>query len=446
MKRALFFVIILLRLPVFGQQVIKLDDISKLILTTRGGGPIDEKKILEVVPINKGWECYQTRLRKHDSKGRRIDDSARTFVRNVPPETLQRLLDIIAKRDTGIDRKLFKIDKSALVTFIDSIKIDSIKPDLKPAQRAEFIDSLRSEAIINTTLNDVLHPPLMDDKTYFGITIITKQNTQITIYAESFASLYEFPWHIDNIESFDPNISAIFFSISGIDNYPEFERGQLYDRMVRAIYYKYFRTRFTWDNFKSGQPALFAILGNTFTPVIFYKYHEIWIATCKSSLLPQYVQIRFWFKQNDSSAIIKVKRYEDTLIRIFKNDNFLFDYLKANPGHVLELEQDKMKESGKYLFRGIKKYFEGIDKYDYRQCQFFLIYNGRKTVSKWILLPDNTLVLIKIIINDKQEPLSYKLELSDKYSLPHTIPVCVVFNASGKIIYNYGLAEGVIDY
>ncbi|MFI5160427.1 MAG: hypothetical protein ACHQHN_04080 [Sphingobacteriales bacterium] len=441
MKRALFLIVMLSWFHAHSQQAIKLVDISKIVLNTRGGGLSDEQNVIEVVPVDTGWKCYQTRLIGHDIKARRINDTIRRFKRDISSQTLERLLDIISKKDTNIRKELFKINKSELITFIDSLKTE-----LKPAQRAEFIDSLGSETVVNPTLNTVLHPRRMDDRTYFGITIITKQNTRFTIHAESFADLYDLPWHINNAKSYDPNITAIFESISGFDNYLEHERKYLYKRMVREVYYKYFMTRFAWDNFRSGQPALFAILGNTFTPVTFYTDHDKWFGICTSSLLPQYVHLRFWFKQDDTSAIIKVKRYEDTLGRIFKKNNFLFDYLKANPGYTVELSQDVMTDAGKYIFRDVNKYFEGINKYNYEQSQFIPVYKGRKNVSKWLLLPDDTLILINTIINDKEELLTYKLQLSDSDSFPHNRSVCVVFNADGKIIYNYGFADGITGY
>lgn len=223
----------------FSQQITKLSDINKITLVTREGGLSNEKRILEIVSTSSGWKCYQTRNTGFDLKEKKmVDDSTRIFQRGVAAQTLQRLLDIIAKKDTGIHPDLFNVDRSELPKYIDSLKID-----LTPAQRIAFVDSLRSENVVNAALEVALKPFPMDDRTYYGITFETKQNTKHTIYALSFADLYNIPWHIDNIKSFDPNIAIIFESIFGFDKFAEAEKKELYRRMVQKVYVKYFRAQ-----------------------------------------------------------------------------------------------------------------------------------------------------------------------------------------------------------
>jgi hypothetical protein len=254
------------------------------------------------------------------------------------------------------------------------------------------------------------------------------------------------PWYIDNIKSYDPNITIIYEFIAGHDKYAEYEQRRLYHNMDQEIYKNYFMTRFNWENLKSDQPTSFALLKNTLTPAYFYRDSTHSSISFRSSLLPKYLDLPFAFRHGDTSVVAAFKRYEDTIVNVFKRDNFLFDHLKMKPGYHMVFDHYKMSRGGKYIFKEIKKYFTGIDSFDYKKSQFIIIYKGRKIDSKWILLPDNSLIMVEDIINDTTGLLSDKVNFSDDLKRPHANPIIVIFDASGKIIYNYGLADINIDY
>jgi len=418
------------------KQPVTLSDVTSFKLVWHEGGLMNEYRILEVVPADTDWACYQTHLRGHTSKAEEINDSTRTFIKDIPSKILTQLLRIIARKDTGVNAGPFKISKTELITYTDSIKAD-----LKLQQKAEFIDSLRSEAVINYGLNKALQPFMLDDRAYYGITITTRQNQSFTIKAYSFGYLFNLPWYIDNIKSYDPNISIIYEFISGHDKYAEYEQKRLYHDMDWEIYKNYFMTRFNWEDLKSDQPVSFALLKNTLTPTYFYRDSIHSSISFRSSLLPKYVNLPFAFRHGDTSAVAAFKRYEDTIANVFKRDNFLFDDLKMKPGYRMVFDHYKMSRGGKYIFKEIKKYFTGIDGFDYKKSQFIVIYKEHQIDSKWILLPNNSLIMVEDNINDTTGLLSGKVNFSDDLKRPHANPVVVIFDASGKIIYNYGLAD-----
>jgi len=215
------------------QKVIKLDEVTKIELVTRAGGLSSDYRRIEVVPESGGWKCYQTSIKGSTLKGI-IDNSSKIFIKDVSSNILTQLLKIIAKQDTGINIDLFKINTTKLISTIDSI---GWKLQVAPKER--FIKVVQSKVVLQKTLREVLTSFMMDDRTYYGITINTKENVSFTIKAYSFGYLYYLPWEINNIKSYDPNISIIFEIISGNDNYPTYEKRRLYLDMARRILNEY---------------------------------------------------------------------------------------------------------------------------------------------------------------------------------------------------------------
>ena len=126
---------------------------------------------------------------------------------------------------------------------------------------------------------------------------------------------------------------------------------------------------------------------------------------------------------------------------MFLKGNFLFDYLKVRPGCILHLTLGKMGRDGKYIFKETKQYYPAIDSMDYKQTQFLDVLETNGTRSRWLLLPDNKVILGLIMGKAKDGndvkfmglPLKFKLMFNKDFFKR----VCIVFDSSGKILsYN----------
>lgn len=428
------------------QSKIKLDQVIKFELYTHDGGLSSDERKLEVTLEHGKWKCHQTKLVSWKGKS-----DSRTFVKEIPAHVLKQLLVIINQQDTGKKVKLFNININDLSNRIDSIKSlqqliaqltpgspPYIKTKFKPEQLKEFIEAIKNKDIIAEALEKALTPISIADETSYTITVITKGNYSFTIKAFSLGFSYNLPWYIGKIKSYDPNTSLIFEYISGNDKYPEREKRYLYDNINRNIYWKYFQTRFNWEDFKNEEPQSYQLLKGTLTPAKFIKFNNSSNVLFKSSLLPQYVQIQTFFKKDDKAAIRRYKRFEDTLVTVFKKNNFLFDYLKTRPDAKMILQPDLMGNDGQRRFKDLAKYYHEIEKFNYKDSHSLIIIGADDLISKWIWLPNNTLLLIAYNNNKL-------LSIPQKYLIPvknlHEQSVCILFNDSGSVIHNYGLAD-----
>lgn len=203
-----FFVLLLILVfttkDCLSQKAIKLNDVSKFEFVTRSGGLSSDYRKIDVIPENGSWKSYQTVIKKSTLQGL-TDNTSEVFIKDVPSKVLNQLLEIIAKQDTGINIDPFKINATELVNVTLGIN-----GEVTQNEKDKFIKFVQSKDVLQKALEHVLTPFLMDDRTYYGITVTTKKNESFTIKAYSFADLYNLPWYINKIKSYDPNISLIF--------------------------------------------------------------------------------------------------------------------------------------------------------------------------------------------------------------------------------------------
>ena len=215
------------------QKLIKLNEVAKFELMTHGGGLTGDYRKIDVILENGGWKSYQTGIEKSTLK-ELIKNTSKIFIKDVPFSMLNQLLKIIDIQDSRINIDLFKINTTELVNITDSVN-----GGLQPSQKNRFVKAVQSKDVLQKALENVFVPFIMDDRTYYGITITTKKNVSFTIKAYSFADLYNLPWNINNIKSYDPNISIIFEFISGNDWYYSHEKEQMYLRLGKFILKEY---------------------------------------------------------------------------------------------------------------------------------------------------------------------------------------------------------------
>jgi len=212
-------------------QELKLNDIKRFELLENGGGPSGDTRVLEIVTQNNRWICLQTQMRTMFG-----EDTTRKFVKYIPKLQLTDLVKIVNRKDTAIHLNLFKIKKAELISYVDSIT-----PALNSKIRIKLIKALKSKSIVCAALRKELVPFKMDDKSFYSITITTKTNLKIIFEAHSFADLYNLPWYTGGYKSYNPNISLIFESIAGHDNFPLQQRKWLNKRVTKSIYRSHFK-------------------------------------------------------------------------------------------------------------------------------------------------------------------------------------------------------------
>lgn len=449
----IFFIFFLNILPCHAQFKIKLDDVVKFDFEMRGGGLSSYRRNLRVSLVNKNWKCVELQPIGTDGKNGIMRYAPPFFIKNIPADTLQFLLDRFAIADSTIDIKQFNLDKASIISEFDSL----VGVKFKPEQRAELVAAVQSEQRLKRTVNQLLYPREADDKDYYGIDITTKSNITYHVFAYSFGYPYHLPWTVGYIQSYDPEISIVFNQITGHPAFAKVEHKRFQQNIALELYRNELQTRFNFGNLKTDYPASFKILNNTFIPVSFTSevetktlshlsrpINEYYSSVFKSSRLPSYVQMSFSFKLNDTALLKSVKRYEDTLVRCFKKNNFFFDYLKTRYDCKAIFTPANMGNRGKWMFRALKTNFPGIDKYDYKKTQLITIVSPA-VIVKWMLLPDNTLILCQY--KNADGPASNNIQfmglnkLLDDCGYSGQEEVCLIFNASGKLIHDYGVVE-----
>lgn len=442
-KNILFFLFIvtsILRGEVCAAQKNELKDIKKIQLITRGGGLSNYYKGIEVIKEGNGWNSYQIKLIGGYNRltKRLYNDSSRTFIRNIPENMLNELLRLISKPDTVITLALFNLDQKQLVKYIDT-NIITLKPMIfKPVQKAAIIRALQSKDTLGKMLKRAVIPAfVMDDKNYYAIILTDKTNKSDTTYAYSFADPYYLPWIIKKAKSYNPQISLIYNFIIGNDNFAQQEKNQLYEHIDWWLYQTYFELKFNWDNLKTDQPEAYKLLGGTLTPTLFTSNKWGHTGFFKSSRLPPYIKISFGYMTDSTLASIRYKKFEDTLVAIFKQKVFLFSYLGSRENCSVLISPGKMGEAGKSYVKDIAKYYPEIKNINYKESIMFEVIDKYSKRSKWLYLPNNNVILLKYkgkltltdnIYFEGIEPYLRNARIMSESS------VCIVFDNLGKKI------------
>lgn len=416
---------------VFAQNELKINDIKKVELFTREGGLGNTYRKLEVVKEGQGWKCYQTERRTNFDD---LTNKGRILVKTIPVNLLNDLLKYLQAPDTEKNADLFDIDIEELK---NRFEIDN-NVALKPAQKEMIFKSFQNKNILNKAVEKVLTPFLMDHRSYYSITATTKSEKTILAEAHSFASSYYLPWEINKQKSYNPKIALAFGFISNDEVFPSSQKYWFYKRVNNEIYQQNFRTKFNWDTLKTEQPKLAEIFEPTLSPTNLNIRDNYIYGYFKSSLLPNYVSIFSLFKKENVQKIKEIKNYEDTLVDVFKRKNFLFDYLEDSGVKVI-LTAGKMPRDGEYYMKSIRKVYPEIDQFKINKIQLLEVTGEGLTRSKWMLLPNNTLLLLNFFgikaENNRLKLMNLNLENN------HPLSVCILFSSDGKLLKNFGNPE-----
>lgn len=438
-------------LPCRAQYSIPLDSVAKITFASSApwwNGPRYHK--VEVVQEDGIWKAYQLQLHINDG-AKKIEDVNRKFLRSVAKKDLTDLLKLINISDTVIHPDLFHIDKKRVLS-----EFDTLLPLLKPKQKTEIANLVNKKKVLDSMIVNEMRRSVAEQSDLSGyyITINTKANKTVNVTAS--ANEYTFghlPWRIGSLISFDPRISNIFDKIIAA-GYPGDPLDRFYGDMVFWTYMKYFRTKLNVENLREDFPIAYKSLTETFKILSIVSSNRIHSKTprpidslyywggFKTPLLPKYVNLSFNFKPADTATITSRKRYVDTLMTYFKTSNFLFDYLKSNGEGSITFSPTQNEEYGEQIFNSAKKLFPDIADYNYKEIQIVHVVGKPGLASRWLLLPDNTLLLCRYSVNANGDFMNIAGYVLQKHAKELTA-VCIHFDSAGKLIKDYTRANGV---
>lgn len=423
---------------VFAQ--IKLDNVAKFEFIAKGYILSGYYQKVEVIPEEGKWKDYH--VMSHFDLDRKKNNDKYFFMKDVPQHELSALLNSISRADTGVNSRLFSINKNTLMH-----NVDSLYPHLKPKQRAEVLKAVRSEKTTGqAAAYQVQHPFTISDASYYFIFIITKANDTVKVTARSAHSLFHFPWIINKAPNYNPNITFAFERLLGNMNYEHDNDKWFHIDVARYLFNTHFATRFAWEDLRTDYPASYNIIKDTFTPATMSYWETSYTGLFHSSLLPGYVYLREIFRPDDTLNFKGAKRYEDTLSRIFKKDNFLFRSFKSMSGIKVIFARDEIGPYWPDLLRSIKTVYPDIVNYGSSLMPVLQVTGKPETESIWVILPDNTLLLCRfrsIAAHFKGASfMGIKSALDNYNDKNYQQSVCIHFDASGKVIHDYGTIDG----
>lgn len=422
------------------QYRIPLDSVAKITFISAvpwWNGPNYSK--VEVAAEHGVWKIFQTELHTN-----RANDLSRKFLHLVAKKDISTLLKLISNADTVIRPALFKIDKKRILS-----EFDTLLPLLKPRQRNMIAKKIHSKGVLDSMVIDQVHRPESDMSSYI-ISIITKRGDTCEVSAYANYQIYgHLPWRIGKIKSYDPRISAIFDGIvSGSFNSYSVKR--FYSQIVFWTYMRYFKTNLATDNLKEDFPVAYQSLTASFKPVIMGDNNHLYnldppraidslyyMGGFRALGLPKYVNLYFNFKPVDTATLNSRIRYVDTIKRYFTKTNFLFKYLETHPAATLRFQPSYSAYNRDLNFRSISNTFTDISKYDLSEIQIISVVIEPNIRSRWLLLPDNTLLLCSYSNSNFTGVDGSVLKPYNK----HAYAVCLHFDATGKLIKDYGTGQ-----
>jgi hypothetical protein len=418
-------------------QVISLDSVAKIEII--GRGYILSRQFLkhEVVLVNGTWKCYQTEL--HDDWGRKKDNLNKVFIKDVSVNEISKLINTVMRVDTGLHTNMFNINSNELVH-----DIDSLYQKLKPKQLQELKKAAYDKALISKGIYNALHNQrLMDDLSHLYIVITAKSGCKIIAHARDYY-LYSFPWDIDGVKSYDPNIVLLFYKLIGDTSFAAKENHRMHKALAQNLYVDFFEAKFSFDDLRLEHPTTLKNLGSTLVPKRYHISYNNSIGKFTSKLLPASISMDIYFKTDDATSAASAKQFEDSVAQIYKNNNFLFKYLKAHPECRMNFSQGSYRGMKITAYRTVETQFPAIANFDYDKIKLLEIFGSGEAESRWLLLPDNTALLYwfkgaAYTDDNRIKLLNISKAIADRPHGNYNNSACIVFNAEGKVIHNYGI-------
>lgn len=410
-------------------QKIELKDVAKIEFVLKKEVFFhDTYGTVEVIYEDNTWKSYQTVLNtRYDKTMHPAVDSARRFIKNLPAGTLAQLLTIMSRSDSVIRLNVFNITTADLVRYIDTVA-----PKLKQGQREKFVKTAQKKSTVQKSIRKTFMPMMVDNRYAYNIIVIDKTGKTYVANGLAFQNIYHMPWVINNVKVYNPRIGEIFEQVIGNDQFAATEKEKMYNHIITMMHFWDFEARFAWEDLRTDEPKSYALLKYKIVPAFFSRSELGWYGKLPDPKLPANLQPYIKVKPNDTAGFMRFNRFEDTLETAYKKGCFLFEYLKLLPNCEVQALGGSEGKISEYAFNQIKNIYPDIARFKYMQIQVLRVSRGHTMPSRWLLMPDNS-----VILTSYDGTISYDPDMKFKEISRNKLQYkngCIVFDKSGKKI------------
>ena len=373
--------------------IISLVDVAKIELTS---GSIGNEKY-EVTPGNDGlWSCWQTIYSEYDNSRYAQSDDKPRLVKTVPVQMLRELLEYFNRPDTSRNIAWFELKHDELVSALDSLKNTYFTAD----QRRTFVNGLANPDSLTASMNRLLKNEfLFSIGPHYRIELILKNGRKVLAQGTYGANLHVLPWKIGGYSVYNPGISRLFNTFIGKEKQNQNIRRSYQHRIVFDMFLKSYRTTFHWRNFVMAYPGAVSSAGPHVRPWRFIRNEEHYQGYFTSVQLSENWIIGLGFNQPDS-AMLRLRKIEQMLARLYKNNKSGFDTLKVTPGGTVffRLVGDKYQGIGgdeKEKLKSLSASYPELQNANWGTLIYInVMLRPSVTRSEHLLLPDGKLILV----------------------------------------------------
>jgi hypothetical protein len=372
-----------------GQQKTSQQAVKKILFTTREAGMGGQVKVsFEVVQEHGQWNSYQTsKLVESDYHPASNEISkTRLLITRLDPKEVTTFLNSIGVIKPKFDWREFGITSASLKKGLQTDKDGNV---------FRF-----NELVNNTSIEHAITSCWGSYYTDIGLDCIIKvvKNNRDTIKIESRnQTICMLPWHIGSKETFDINISRFFIQAMGTEDYPNKYRMQT-STLENDVWEKLdgFRSFSSLNPYRwrYGYAKNLKLLKSNFILSDEHIHGISCRCTLKSQDLPVNVSIDAGINITDTAFLHRLPRFKDTVNACIKTSNFVFNYYNKLPGAKIIFETNSETAPTNYIpLTMVEEAIPHLKTVDLSKIINFYIESGERK-SQWVLLPDNTLILM----------------------------------------------------
>jgi hypothetical protein len=355
------------------QKNVALNEVKKINLLDLQWSPlgINRRTEFEIVNENGNWKCYQTKQAYNNIRMRPTDNlqkensTERKFVKPIDEKKINSLLSSVRNIKPHFNWKIFNITSKTLLRVEDSLFMISLLKKF-PVYHQMAVNDLKKKSNIKQAINFLQFKDYWtDDYPTCVIEIIKTNNDTVKIVSHRQMD-FMLPWMIGNTATYDLNINRFFTAAMGDYAYSNKKRlngGDMPRKIMDYIGANFTEEKKTKYDWQTKYPNQYKTLTDNFT--IGYQAYQGIVFSCTQ--LPANFYFSARIEQNDSKAIENLIKYKDTIIKVFKRNNFVFQYYK-NSGQIK-----------------VRFYFAYGQPFRYRG----FLYQGKDIFNEWLSLPEN---------------------------------------------------------
>jgi hypothetical protein len=373
--------------------IISLADVAKIELNLSS---VSNEKY-EVTLGNDGlWSCWQTIYSEYDNSRYAQRDDKPRFVKTVPAAMLREMLEYFNRPDTSRNIAWFDLKHDELISELDSLKNTYFTAD----QRSTFVNGLANPDSLTSSMNRILRNEFMfSDGPLYRIELVMKKGQKILAQSNYGVILHGLPWKIGGYSLYNPGISRLFNTVIGKEKQNQNIRRSYQHRIVFDMFLKSYRTTFHWRNFVMAYPGAVSSAGPHVRPWRFIRNEEHYQGYFTSVQLPENWIIWIGFNQPDS-AMLRLRKVEQMLARLYKKNKSGFDTLRVTPGGTVFFRLVGYKYEGiggdeKERLKTLSASHPEIQNADLGTLIYInVVPRPSVTRSEHLLLPDGKLILV----------------------------------------------------